>query len=85
WKNIHIILMVTGEAIIISLIGGIAGVILGFLGSYLVQLLSGIPTIISPILIVEVLLFSSFIGLASAVYPAIIASRMSPVEAVTYE
>jgi len=85
WKNFHIIKMVIYEAALLGLIGGIGGVLLGSIGSLTVQELTGIPTMITLELIVQVLAFSILIGALSSLYPAIIASRMSPVEAVRYE
>ncbi|MBN1923290.1 MAG: ABC transporter permease [Nanoarchaeota archaeon] len=85
WRDSHVVLMVVGEAVIIGLLGGVSGVVFGFIGSALVQLITGIPTSISIYLILQVMFFSVAIGVVSSIYPAIIASRMSPIEAVTYE
>ena len=85
WKNNHIILMIVGEAMIIGLVGGVVGVLLGLAGSEGVELVSGIPTSVSVLLIIQVLVFAMGVGLVSAIYPAIIAAGMSPIEAVTYE
>jgi len=85
WQNKHIIKMIVLEAVLLGLLGGIGGVFLGTLGSLTVQALTGIPTRITVELIVQVISFSIIIGSLSSLYPALIASRMSPVEAVRYE
>ncbi|VVB75167.1 MacB-like periplasmic core domain protein [Candidatus Tiddalikarchaeum anstoanum] len=85
WKNNHIISMVMWEAILIGLMGGLSGVVLGYVGSLTVEWVSSIPTFVTPALIIEVLFFAISIGVVSAIYPALIAASMSPVEAVTYE
>jgi putative ABC transport system permease protein len=85
WQNKHIIKMIIYEAILLGLIGGLGGLFLGVIGSVTVQVLTGIPTMITLELIIEALGFSILIGILSSLYPAVIASRMSPVEAVRFE
>ncbi len=85
WRDRDVVIMVVGEALLISLCGGIVGSIFGFIGSYLVYVFSGIPTYVPLSLVAEVIGFSSLIGIVSSLYPAFVAASMSPVEAVTYE
>ena len=85
WKNKDIIKMIIYEAIIIGIFGGIMGVLFGYLGSQIVQIISGIPTEVSIVLISQVMIFATIIGVIASIYPAYLAGKMSPVEAVRYE
>lgn len=71
------------EAIVLSLVGGIIGIALGFLGS--LGLSSFIQTSVSAGSILLAFGVSSFIGIFFGVAPAVKASRLSPIEALRYE
>ncbi|MFA5303970.1 MAG: FtsX-like permease family protein [Candidatus Nanoarchaeia archaeon] len=85
WKDIHITYMILLEAVLLGLTGGVIGTLLGLIGSYLVEKLTSIPTIVSFGLIIQAMIFAVFVGVISSLYPASVASKMSPVEAVRYE
>ncbi len=73
------------EAITLSLIGGIAGVIAGVSGSKLVSVIAGWPTIVSPLSIVLALGFSGLVGIFFGFYPAYKASLLNPIDALHCE
>lgn len=79
------------EAIILSLTGGIIGVILGYLGSLgvgaVVSSLAGFSfsPVLSPPIILLVVIVSSSIGIIFGVYPAGKAAKLDPIEALRYE
>ena len=73
------------EAIILSLLGGIIGLTLGFAGAYILGAIANITPSISPGLIVGVLLFSSAVGLFFGIYPAKKAAKLDPIDALRYE
>jgi len=81
------------ESMIISLIGGIGGVIIGLgfaqiiisLAPVLFSGLGNISLMINPLLLVEVMLFSVIIGALSGYFPADKASKLDPIEAIWYE
>lgn len=73
------------EAITLSLIGGIAGVIAGVSGSKLVSVMAGWPTIVSPLSIVLALGFSGLVGIFFGFYPAYKASLLNPIDALHCE
>jgi putative ABC transport system permease protein len=85
WKDNHITYMIILEAVLLGGIGGVIGILLGTIGSYLVEEITSIPTIVSFGLIFQAMIFAVFIGIISSLYPASIANKMSPVEAVRYE
>ena len=73
------------EALTLSLIGGIAGVIAGVSGSKLVSLMAGWPTIVSPLSIILALGFSGLVGIFFGFYPAYKASLLNPIDALHCE
>ncbi|ODT45137.1 MAG: multidrug ABC transporter substrate-binding protein [Nitrospira sp. SCN 59-13] len=84
-KRAHILLQFLVEAIILTAIGGVAGVVFGILGARLLTHLIGWPTIISSQSIAVAFLFSLAVGIFFGLYPANKASRMNPIEALHYE
>jgi len=85
WQNKHIMKMIVLEAILLGLIGGAGGIIFGSIISIITQSITAVPSVITLSLIIQALIFSIVIGIISSLYPAIIASKMSPVESVRYE
>ncbi len=84
-KRLDILLQFIIEAIILSLFGGIIGIIIGTgLGISLAPLLH-IPSVISLWPVLVGFLFSAGIGIASGFYPALKASNLIPIEALRYE
>lgn len=73
------------ESCVLSLGGGIIGTIIGILGANLVALLIDLPPIISWESIVLGFGVSSGVGLFFGVYPANIAAKLDPIEALRYE
>jgi putative ABC transport system permease protein len=78
------------ESSTISFIGGVLGVILGILGSFLMYLGMNVAGyewafIISPLSIIVAMVISIAIGLIFGMYPARKAAKISPMEALRYE
>ena len=73
------------EALTLSLIGGIIGIIVGVSMSILLSSLSGWPTVVSPVSIILAFGFSGFIGVFFGFYPAYKASLLNPIDALRYE
>lgn len=73
------------EAVIVALIGGIIGLILGYLGATQILNLLKLEGIITVRTILVAIGFSSFVGVVSGFYPAFKASRLNPIEALRYE
>lgn len=82
-----ILLQILTEASIISIIGGLSGVILGYAGSKLISILTKgtIYGLITPRLILLGFGFATFLGLVGGIYPAYKAAKLDPVEALRYE
>ena len=87
-KTSSIMLQFLAEAAILTVIGGLIGIILGILAAYgICSVISGsigmtiIPGI-SPTVIFVATLFSCAVGVFFGIYPAKKAARLSPIEAV---
>jgi len=73
------------EALILSLIGGVVGIIIGISGSEILSLVMDWPTIVSPLSIFLSFGFSGLVGIFFGFYPAYKASLLDPIEALRYE
>jgi len=85
--NSYVIRMILIESTIISLIGGLLGLGVGYLGSKAIGAFSGgqAQGIVTSNLALNSMLFALFLGVVGGLYPARKASQLSPVEALRYE
>jgi putative ABC transport system permease protein len=74
-----------GESIMLSLVGGAAGVLFGVLGSYMVGQTLGWPIEMSLESVIVAAMFSVAVGVFFGYYPARKASLLDPIEALRYE
>ena len=84
-KRRHIVMQFLIEAMTLSLVGGVLGIVLGVAGAKLTTLIAGWPTIISGNVILLAFFFSLVVGLFFGLYPANKAARLNPIEALRYE
>ena len=73
------------ESIILTLIGGMIGILLGWGGSAIVAGFAGWPPLISWQVVVGGVLFSMVIGVVFGLLPANKASKLDPIESLRYE
>jgi putative ABC transport system permease protein len=84
-KRRHILLQFLIEGIIMTVIGGVLGVLGGAGAAKLLTKMVGWPTIISWQAMVAAFVFSIAVGLFFGLYPANKASKMNPIDALHYE
>jgi macrolide transport system ATP-binding/permease protein len=84
-RRLYILLQFLVEAVILSLMGGLAGAILGIIASNVISAFASWPTLISPAAVGGGFLFSVFVGVFFGYYPARKASSLNPIEALRYE
>lgn len=73
------------EAVVISLMGGIIGIIIGILAAYGISAATKMQTVISIPTIIASFAFSMGIGLIFGLYPAQKAAKLNPIDALHYE
>ena len=84
-KSWDVLIQFLIEAVVLSILGGLMGIFLGIVGSYLFSATSGWPALISMGAILVALLFSAAVGVFFGFYPAFKASKLHPIEALRYE
>jgi putative ABC transport system permease protein len=73
------------EAVILSVLGGVLGVMVGIGSSVLVTYIVEWPTLVSPLSVLGAFLFSGAVGVFFGFYPARKASLLNPIDALRYE
>jgi len=73
------------EAIVLSLSGGLIGVLIGFLATWIVHLATEWNTVIAPMNVLLSFGFAGAVGVFFGYYPARKAAALNPIEALRYE
>ncbi|MDP2207458.1 MAG: ABC transporter permease [Bacteroidota bacterium] len=84
-KKSNILTQFILEAIILSEVGGIIGILLGVLGGNMAALLMSVPPVIPYDWALIGLAVCSLVGLTFGVYPAWKAANLDPIDALRYE
>ncbi len=86
--NNMVLQQIITESALISLLGGLGGILLGMLGAFMLSSIIGggqITATVTPGLAATGLGFALFLGIVGGLYPARKASTVDPVEALRYE
>jgi putative ABC transport system permease protein len=73
------------EAVTLSLLGGVIGILLGILASKLISIFAQWSTLVSPGAILLAFVFSALVGVFFGFYPARKAALLDPIDALRYE
>jgi putative ABC transport system permease protein len=73
------------EAASISSLGGIIGVLLGYLGAYVAKNFMNTAIVISSDIVIAAFVFSVMVGIVFGIYPANKASKLNPIDALRFE
>lgn len=73
------------EAVVMTVLGGVIGIILGISGAFAVSQLFNIPFVVSIPAILIAVGVSMLVGIVFGLYPARRAAKLSPIDALRYE
>jgi putative ABC transport system permease protein len=80
-----ILLQFIAEAVVLSTVGGLIGVLTGALGARLVGSVQQWPILVTESSVGVAFLFSGAVGVFFGFYPALRASRLNPIDCLRYE
>lgn len=81
----QVLLQFLVEAVVLSVLGGIGGIILGLALAYGVVQYLQVPFVASPLVVISAFAFSALIGIIFGYFPARSAARMKPIDALRHE
>jgi macrolide transport system ATP-binding/permease protein len=84
-RRLHILLQFLVESLLLSVLGGLAGIILGIVVSRMLSAIAHWPTIVSAASVAGGFAFAAAVGVFFGWYPARKASQLDPIEALRYE
>ena len=84
-KRVDIVAQFLSEAVLISVTGGLIGVVLGVVFSYLIMKLAGILTVVTLFSVLVAFGVSVAVGVIFGFAPARNAARRNPIESLRYE
>lgn len=80
-----VILQFLSESVLISVGGGIIGIILGIVGAYIIEIFSGIETVLTMSSIMLSFFIAVIVGLVFGIFPAKSAANKKPIQALRSE
>ncbi|AFM28056.1 ABC transporter permease [Desulfomonile tiedjei] len=84
-KTLDILGQFLVEACVLTMLGGITGIVFGIASSYVFAQVSNWPVLVSPISVAAAFGVSAAVGIFFGFFPAFKASRLNPIDALRYE
>jgi macrolide transport system ATP-binding/permease protein len=84
-RRLHVLLQFLAEAVILSVSGGVAGIVFGAAASMAIAAMTGWLAPLSPAAMFGGFVFSAAVGIFFGYYPARKAAHLDPIEALRYE
>jgi putative ABC transport system permease protein len=85
YSSVDVLMLFLVESVIISLIGGLLGIVVGIGGAYAITGSLNLPFFYPPLVFEAGFLVALIVGVTAGVYPASKAAKLVPVEALRYE
>lgn len=89
WRKRRVLTMIISESVLLSLLGGISGILIGIILGFLLNTLPFMQGLFlltfTPALFIQTFITTIILGIVGGAYPAWRASRLLPVEALRYE
>jgi putative ABC transport system permease protein len=85
YSSVDVLMLFLVESVIISLIGGLLGIVVGIGGAYAITEALNLPFLYPPLVFEAGFLVALIVGVTAGVYPASKAAKLVPVEALRYE
>jgi putative ABC transport system permease protein len=73
------------EAIVMSALGGVVGVLIGLAGSAVIAGALKLPFVFQPGIVIVAVAFAAIVGVTFGFFPALRAARLDPIEALRHE
>jgi macrolide transport system ATP-binding/permease protein len=84
-RRVHVLMQFLIEAMLLSVMGGAAGIVAGIAASEIISAAAGWPIRLRPDTMLLAFLFSGAVGVFFGYYPARQASQLNPIDALRYE
>ena len=84
-REYEVLLQFLVEAVVLSTLGGIIGILFGVFSSFGLTKILKIPFVLDPLMIVIAFIFATAIGVIFGYFPAQKAARLNPIDALRHE
>jgi putative ABC transport system permease protein len=84
-KRRHILVQFLMESMMLSVVGGLLGMLLGFTATAVIAMVVGWPFVLSLYVVLGAVVFSAAVGVFFGFYPAQQASQLDPIASLRYE